>query len=277
MTIRFHEPPEITPEMRKSQRAFARSRVSLSRLFQFPFTTSVDIAASLGMPLEAVRWLNMNGHKPRRWLEKTAEHKLWPTNLYRQARLKMHRVPEDAIIPGTVDELYEFVARFQKSSSKGHHFQYRNWFYLEPGDFIFNKEVIEPKTHPLFLNGATAVRFDDDFWICAVLPYRFRLIPIETIIDVLYPEIPKDEIEFRPDSGTPEAEAFYKEEAIKHEAWKIAAQRYEREKWEHLVVRRTSAGFACEFQNENREPVNDILVTEADIEAYRARYRKTDA
>lgn len=51
----------------------------------------------------------------------------------------------------------------------------------------FNKEIMEPnETH---IDGILGIRCDDNFWICARLPYKFKDIPTIQIVNLLWPEI----------------------------------------------------------------------------------------
>jgi hypothetical protein len=78
----------------------------------------------------------------------------------------------------------------------------------EYGDTDFNREIVEPGTNPTFIRGCVGIRFDDDFWTCAAIPYRFRNIPGEDIISVIYPGLKREDFNMNPDSGSPEQEAF---------------------------------------------------------------------
>lgn len=62
----------------------------------------------------------------------------------------------------------------------------------------FNREFIEPGTNEEFPEGALGIRVDDDFWLVARLPYEYRVLSIEDLVEVLWPDI--TDATFNPDS-----------------------------------------------------------------------------
>lgn len=70
------------------------------------------------------------------------------------------------------------------------------------GDYFcadFNRDVIRPGQHPKAPRGVLQIRFDGDFWIAARLPYRFREVPLDQIINVIYPD--EKDFSIEPDSN----------------------------------------------------------------------------
>lgn len=70
----------------------------------------------------------------------------------------------------------------------------------------FNREIVGPGKNEAFPEGALGIRVDDDFWVVAVLPYRFAELSIENLVEVIWPDI-YPEAEFRSDSRDPDLEA----------------------------------------------------------------------
>jgi hypothetical protein len=64
----------------------------------------------------------------------------------------------------------------------------------------FCKEIVEPGTNREFARGAIAIRTDDDFWIVAAIPLRFRNVSCAEIVKAFWPGI--DNPLIRPDSGS---------------------------------------------------------------------------
>lgn len=202
----------VTPEMRAAHLEHSRQffkGLSWSYARRFPWSYIKNAAAAAGIPLEITRWINRNDHKPRAWLKSYASRL---SNTWDKLKIVFHRVPKSAYEIGTEEELRSFVASMnEKKSSYGSTFRRGPFFYTEPGDLIINREIIEPGTNGTFLNGAVGFRFDEDFFAFAALPFRFRKIPVEKVMSILFPDRPVSEYEFLPDSGSPEMEARMEE------------------------------------------------------------------
>lgn len=74
------------------------------------------------------------------------------------------------------------------------------WYHGTPGFNDFNRELCSPGVLDDLPDGGVGIRSDDDFWTEAILPWRFRDLPIETIVAVLWPDIANPV--FKPDSHT---------------------------------------------------------------------------
>lgn len=69
----------------------------------------------------------------------------------------------------------------------------------------FNREIVPAGKNDNYPEGALGIRVDDDFWVVAVLPFRFAELSIENLVEVIWPDIyPK--AEFKPDSRDPDLE-----------------------------------------------------------------------
>ena len=53
----------------------------------------------------------------------------------------------------------------------------------------FNKEIVEPGTHREFPQGVIGIRVDDDFWQVGLLPYYYKGIPIEEIVEEFWTDL----------------------------------------------------------------------------------------
>lgn len=73
--------------------------------------------------------------------------------------------------------------------------------------YDFNRDIGHPgdeKLEDFKEEGVVAIRVDDDFWVHAVLPYKFLPLDCETLVKHLWPNIyENEEIEFKPDAGDP--------------------------------------------------------------------------
>lgn len=78
------------------------------------------------------------------------------------------------------------------------------WYHTGSMSFDdFNKEIYPPGYDEDFPTGCVGIRVDDDFWVEAVLPYKFKDLTIQDLCDVLWNNdecnIPFDEFIFKPD------------------------------------------------------------------------------
>lgn len=72
------------------------------------------------------------------------------------------------------------------------------WFSKEIPFNDFNREIVHPGVMKKYPSGVLGIRTDGDFWSCAVLPYRFKDLPVERIVAILWPEV--QDPEFGPDT-----------------------------------------------------------------------------
>lgn len=240
MKKRFRNRSEfvVTPEMRVRHRELCRenlvSKIKSGHAFEFPYTYLKDVLGAAGLPLEAVRWINGNDFKPKAWLKRQRE----AIDARRAAfKVKHYTIRMGAYSVGTEDEFREFISGFKEIKSTYGSTWKRKWhgqkyWFATPGDRIVNKEIVEPKTNGNYLAGAVGWRFDDDFFVFAILPYRYRNISNETAMSVMFPDVPLSEYRFIPDSGSPELEAFMEEEWLSSEAIRIVMDRQPRGFWQ---------------------------------------------
>lgn len=80
--------------------------------------------------------------------------------------------------------------------------------YLADKDF--NRDVIKPEDNDRNLpEGAVGIRVDDDFWIMAILPYKYVDLSLTDLVEAIW-KLEPGTYETKPDSGTPEQDAYYK-------------------------------------------------------------------
>lgn len=206
---REQKPLVITPQMRiehlDSSRKFLRE-INFGYARRFPWSYFKKVLSACGLPLEATRWINQNEHKPAARVKeiRSAISERWDA-----LKVSLYRVPKRAYELGTEDEFRDFVASMREKKNKvGSTFRRGPFFFTEPGDLIINREIVEPGTNGSFLNGATGFRFDEDFFTFAIFPYRFRRVPVETVMAVLFPHRPLSEYDFLPDHGSKEMEDY---------------------------------------------------------------------
>lgn len=60
------------------------------------------------------------------------------------------------------------------------------YYYNEPPTHDFNRELAPPGVDKLFPEGAFAIRCDDNFWVVAVLPWKFVDLTCQEICEVLW-------------------------------------------------------------------------------------------
>ncbi len=221
MTARlsFAPPPPITPEMRVSQRAHARTFLTWSYAGRFPLSAAVHLLHGYGLlPLEGVRWVNGNRHKPKHFWHYTVQRHPWyPPTLIDAAWVKLFRAqPKNFEVKG-IDSLRALVASMRPEKVKIEGLAPRRrlgkYWIDDYGDTIFNRDITPPGKKAAYLEGVVGVRFDEDFFFCAALPYCYRELTIEQIISVIYPHLEPQDCEFLPDSGSPEMEAYFAERA----------------------------------------------------------------
>lgn len=93
-------------------------------------------------------------------------------------------------------------------------FKYNDWWFTPEAklDFDdFTKDVVKPndteypnaKGEVAWPEGATTVRMDDDFFLCAVLPYEYKDLTIQEIVAILWPTV--ENPRFNPDTQDVEA------------------------------------------------------------------------
>ena len=240
MKNRFRNRSEfvITPEMRARHREFCRdnlvSKIKSGHAFEFPYTYLKDVLGAAGLPLEAVRWINGNDYKPKAWWKRQRET---AKARWDQFKIDRYTIRMGAYSVGTEEEFREFVSGFKEVKSEYGSTWKRKWrgqkyWFTTPGDKIVNKEIVEPKTNGDYLSGAVGWRFDDDFFVFAIMPYRYRNISNETAMTVLFPNVPLEEYRFIPDSGSPELELFMQEQWMSSEAIRIVMDRQPRGFWQ---------------------------------------------
>jgi hypothetical protein len=80
---------------------------------------------------------------------------------------------------------WKIANRIESDQSLGNGLQFY-WIDDQMFDVMdYNKEIVTPcSSYP---DGAVGIRFDDDFWINAVLPYKYRELSVETICETLWP------------------------------------------------------------------------------------------
>lgn len=74
----------------------------------------------------------------------------------------------------------------------------------------FNRELCPPGTDEMYPDGVVALRMDDDFWVCAALPWEYKDKTAEEIVKELWPEL--TDCEFKPDSGDPWWQKYFRGE-----------------------------------------------------------------
>lgn len=274
--LKIAPPPEITTESRKASRDSARKNMLVpQRWRRYPIVWAIEVATAAGLPLEAVRWLNRNKHKPGHFFKHTLRrHKLWPPNLWDQFRLATHRVSPAAYAVADLDELKAFVSRLKVVKSKYGTTERRlgKWWVSEPHDHTLNREIVEPKTNPSYLDGAVGLRFDDYFWSFAVLPYQFREIPLETLVSTLFPDMSLDDVEFLPDDGTPGQAAYFQDRRLRIDAYRVLEQRAP-EGWGDLkLVPDGDGGYEATFLTEAGERLFTDHISMAEIIAGNAKF-----
>ena len=83
------------------------------------------------------------------------------------------------------------------------HTEYRNGKYHYAGNDIpsldFNREIAHPGVSKDYPEGILGLRVDDDFWVVALLPYKYIDLPIEFLVENMWPSLYK-ECSFHPDS-----------------------------------------------------------------------------
>lgn len=234
--VRFSNRSEfvITPEMRVRHRESSRenvvSKIKSGHAFEFPYTYIKDVLGALGLPLEAIRWINGNDYKPKAWLKDFGEAL---KHRWDQFKINQYSIPMGADAVGTESEFREFISGFREVNGEYGSTWKRKWrgqkyWFTAPGDHIVNKEVVAPKTNGDYLAGAVGWRFDEDFFTFAIMPYRYRTIPNETAMAIMFPDVPLDKYDFIPDSNSPELETHMRDQWHKSEAIKIVGDRQPR-------------------------------------------------
>jgi hypothetical protein len=96
---------------------------------------------------------------------------------------------------------HELIPEFRKFISSlpytGEHYEDESndepyGYQDHPPSYDFNKEIMEPCEK--WKDGLLAIRCDDNFWICAIIPYKFKDVPTMQIINELWPSIESPEI-----------------------------------------------------------------------------------
>lgn len=73
------------------------------------------------------------------------------------------------------------------------------YFYVVNPKFNdFNREIVKPNTNVHFPDGAVGIRVDDDFWIVAILPYKYAELSIQELVAIIWPAV--TDPYFNPDS-----------------------------------------------------------------------------
>lgn len=238
----------ITPQMRVDHLEAARKSVRKnfgSYARTYPWSYFKQVLSACGLPLEAIRWINRNDFKPKAWLKRQRDALGARWDQFKVAR---YTIPMGAYTHGDEAELREFVAGFKEVKGDCQSTWKRNWrgqnyWFTRPGDMIVNKDVTEPKTNGSYLAGATGFRFDDDFFLFAVLPFRYRNLSNETVMAILFPDVPISEYTFIPDSDSPELEAFMENQWLENEAFRMVLDHQPKDRWgraaadDHMVTR----------------------------------------
>lgn len=87
----------------------------------------------------------------------------------------------------TTDDLREFIASMSLVDGQ---LVFGQWLVnQELGFGYFNKELVGPGILPDYPEGAVGIRSDDDFWIEAILPWRFHKLSLQEIVGVLWPDV----------------------------------------------------------------------------------------
>lgn len=53
----------------------------------------------------------------------------------------------------------------------------------------FNREMFAPGQHPKYPDGVVGIRTDDDFFVVAALPWKFKNLSVQNIVSTLWPDI----------------------------------------------------------------------------------------
>ncbi len=80
-----------------------------------------------------------------------------------------------------VPELAAWAATHQGTSPYG--------YDEEPPFTDFNREMFAPGQNPSYPEGVVGIRCDDDFWICAALPWRFKEYGLQKLLSTLWPNM----------------------------------------------------------------------------------------
>lgn len=103
---------------------------------------------------------------------------------------------------------------FPDQTYKDEIFKYGDWWFTPEGHLPshdFNKDVVKPgdteyldeEGNIAWPDGATTIRMDSDFWLCAVLPYEYRDLTIQELVAILWPTV--ENPRFNPDTQDTEA------------------------------------------------------------------------
>ena len=63
------------------------------------------------------------------------------------------------------------------------------WYSCPPFDHLINRELCPPGLNPEEPEGVLVLRTDEDFWIDAVLPWKYTGIPLNELAPLLWPAI----------------------------------------------------------------------------------------
>lgn len=97
------------------------------------------------------------------------------------------------------EEFKEFITKFQyteeevtSEDNSGFNYvdvtmRYENWWYILHYPFNdFTKEIVEFEIDD-YPEGAIDIRGDDNFWIFAVFPLKFKTLTVQEIVSVVWP------------------------------------------------------------------------------------------
>ena len=206
---------------------------------EFPWSFAKELFLAIGVPHEVVRWLNRNDHKPAAKIKRIVSRVLdaWnETKVFVYVLFKpFHKIEGLA----GEDELRSFIASTRRWVNKKTGFEAMKkgrWWFATPGDNIVNRYVIAPGENGNFLSGAVVLRFDEDFFMFAAFPYRFRDIPITSFLKMMFPETDLSEYEILPDSGSPEMEKYIKDKIQSSKAAKMVLSLHPKANWDRIIT-----------------------------------------
>lgn len=78
---------------------------------------------------------------------------------------------------------------------------FEKWYHSKDDmpSIDFNREICKPGQSKVFPDGAIGIRCDDDFWLCAIYPYKFVDVPLTEVVGAFWPDLPKEDIVYNDD------------------------------------------------------------------------------
>ena len=108
-----------------------------------------------------------------------------------------------------LQDLREFITTLphqEKGNDDNSHAGTENYSYADDYEecptygLDFNRDLIPPNTSTERPEGIVGIRVDEDFFLVAILPWKYHELNIQEIVQVLWPRLYNKSI-FRPDSS----------------------------------------------------------------------------